>query len=711
MKARSYRFGIWRIVAAALLFAGLTGSCSKDGTSEKYICILDADAHALQQVSFGTEGGVQDFLMYSNYGHWTLRPTYAEDVEWLSYWPTEGVGDARFSVMAAKNTTACQRHGDLNIVIDGEPVAIVRFSQTGAEPVLMISVRESGKTVSVKGETFTFAVEANIGWVTELVDPADAAWVTIGDYTPATQTIACAPNTGDVPREAEVKVSAYGTSLVRIFTIHQADPSSAFEEAEPVSIAELLAMGEGKIVRNVFIEGSVISDRTTRNYPVAFSTDGAQGQVANTMFLQDATAGLWIEFEDERDNTCNLDDRVTVHMYGQEIVRDAYTNGLKIAGLSSTAVQRAEAASPVEPIVLDDIAQLAAYENRLVTLRNVEFALPYGTLVNMNEGKAYLGIEQAAKYRASADYNDLTLEYGHYLRDAKGHTTKLYTTWSFTDRALALIPEGGGDVTGIVNKRYKCDVYDGRDQSRRRVESWCIRVRRQSDMTHFQNPASSRLSKTILQIGPWTDNKGAMQVVTASVGQGQLKHSVGSDVLGSTSGNTQQMYLAWAHARCSAATLNPATGAWSPAYGNTKGVQYVALMAQGWWKNTASVNSDTDGCCWILSNLSTAGCTGQISLQFTASSNTSGPMYFQMEWAENETAAAWTPIGNEFVASNWHSCLAAPEYLFVLPDELKDRDGFAIRLRATRERNASDDADTASGTSRLGVVRMSCLEL
>ena len=214
-----------------------------------------------------------------------------------------------------------------------------------------------------------------------------------------------------------------------------------------------------------------------------------------------------------------------------------------------------------------------------------------------------------------------------------------------------------------------------------------------------------------MQIGPWTDNKGSMATVMASVGQGQLKHSVGVDVLGSTSGNTQQMYLAWAHARCTAATWNEQTGSWLPTYGNTKGVQYIALMAQNWWKNTSAVNSDTDGCCWILSNLSTAGYTGQISLQFTASSNTLGPMYFQMEWAETDDAKEWTPIGYEYVASNWHSCIHAPEYLFVLPDELKNRSNFSIRLRATRQRNASDNEDTAEGTSRLGIIRMSCLDM
>ena len=55
-------------------------------------------------------------------------------------------------------------------------------------------------------------------------------------------------------------------------------------------------------------------------------------------------------------------------MYGQHIERDVYTNGLKIAGLSSTAVQSAAAGTPVEPVVIDDLTRLPEYENRLVTL-------------------------------------------------------------------------------------------------------------------------------------------------------------------------------------------------------------------------------------------------------------------------------------------------------------------------------------------------------
>lgn len=250
-----------------LVSAALATSCEKDETQEKYVYILDNDKNGIQEVSFNTAGGTQDFLMYSNYGSWKLVPTYEEDLEWLSYWPTEGVGDARFSAMVEKNTTAYQRHGTLNIVVDGLSVATIRFNQAGDEPKLKVNVKESGKTVSVKGETFTVGVESNIDWVAELVDPADASWVTIGDFTPVSQTFTCAANPGSEPREAQVRIRAYGTSVSCVFAIMQADRSSAFEEAEKITVADLLAMGEGKIARNVYVAGSVISDRTTRNYP------------------------------------------------------------------------------------------------------------------------------------------------------------------------------------------------------------------------------------------------------------------------------------------------------------------------------------------------------------------------------------------------------------------------------------------------------------
>ena len=61
------------------------------------------------------------------------------------------------------------------------------------------------------------------------------------------------------------------------------------------------------------------------------------------------------------------------------------------------------------------------------------------------------------------------------------------------------------------------------------------------------------------------------------------------------------------------------------------------------------------------------------------------------------------------MCANWHCDVHAPEYVIELPSELADREGFALRMRATIQRNASDNQDVANGTSRLGIVRISCL--
>lgn len=68
------RLCIFAAGAAALVSAALATSCEKDETQEKYVYILDNDKNGIQEVSFNTAGGTQDFLMYSNYGSWKLVP-------------------------------------------------------------------------------------------------------------------------------------------------------------------------------------------------------------------------------------------------------------------------------------------------------------------------------------------------------------------------------------------------------------------------------------------------------------------------------------------------------------------------------------------------------------------------------------------------------------------------------------------------------------
>ena len=80
---------VLRRILPVLFATVLCMACSDDDTdAQPYLHIVDD----LYEVNYDVEGGVQDFVMYSSYGHWTLQTTYAEDEEWLTAWPAEGDG-------------------------------------------------------------------------------------------------------------------------------------------------------------------------------------------------------------------------------------------------------------------------------------------------------------------------------------------------------------------------------------------------------------------------------------------------------------------------------------------------------------------------------------------------------------------------------------------------------------------------------------------
>ena len=97
---------VLRRILPVLFATVLCMACSDDDTDARpYLHVVDD----LYEVNYDVEGGVQDFVMYSSYGHWTLQTTYAEDEEWLTAWPAEGDGDARFAVKVNKNDRAASR--------------------------------------------------------------------------------------------------------------------------------------------------------------------------------------------------------------------------------------------------------------------------------------------------------------------------------------------------------------------------------------------------------------------------------------------------------------------------------------------------------------------------------------------------------------------------------------------------------------------------
>lgn len=669
----------WMVPAAGVLAALALGSCKDDETGESYLRLYDGpEALVLDQ-----NGGRQEFVLHANIGDWQVRPEYDEDLSWMEIWPMKGCDDGRFTIEVKANKTAFDRLCDLQIVSGGKVVHIIPIRQQGTEPSLALDFSADYKRVSATGETFDVGVIANTGWKAEVLGDA-SAWMHLIEATEQSQRICVDKNETDGERTGTIRFSAPQTSLSVILQVLQFDPATDFAYAQKTDIATLLAKvpSGGEITENLYIEAYVTSDLTRHAF----------GQ--KTMFVQDESKrGLWIEFASDKENVYTLNDKLSLHMYGAVFQQEQPSTALKVVNFTASSVKKQEASQGIVPIPVASLAELADYENTLVRLEKVEFVMPYGTYVNIAENY----YNKANGSATAAEFNDGTTEYGHFLRDEQGNLAKLYTSVGFTDRFEALMPEGSGPLTGIVVKRRKNNTV-----------SPVIRLRSHADNGVSTDPAT-RISKTIMQFGPW---KGIdpLPSVSANIGTGSIRTSSLTPNVASKSGTTS-LYWQWSYTRFNPATLDE-KGVGIPVYANNVALQYTSLGAKVWWNANGSTIKDQLGEAWII-NTSTTGVTGHLWLVFNNMSTNTGPLKFTVEWAEDENtpAADWQYI-DQYMASEFQSGYQLMQYVIPLPDALRGKSKVVIRMRVAEDLCAKNNGTKMDKTSALNMISfMSISEL
>lgn len=670
------------IAFVAVMLFGLV-ACEKSQTEGNSVVIVDD----LYEINYTEKGGIQEFVMYSDIGEWQIVPTYEEDWQWIDAYPKRGSNDARFAVKVSENETAYPRTCDLHIVTGDKVRATITFNQTGGVPEMKILYASDTKVVSSLGDNFKIKVKANIDWIATI--PEEADWLTPTEHTDDYQAFAVAPSDLDTERETVVTFSAVGTSISYPLIVKQAKHSEDFASARLVTIAELLdlaAAGGGTVNDNVYIVASVVSDYASGNFPATY------------MCVQDeSNKGICIDFEDEDSNDYPLNARLTIHMLGQMLkVVDTETKSPVFANFSRTMVMKTEEGYPVTPIKIADVSTLGDYEYCLVELEDVEYVVPYGTYLNIAETN--LNADYGTyDIKPSLQFSERNNEYVHLLRDRQGNVTELYTFHSFTSRASRMIPEGSGNITGVVMRRTKSG----------NTPRYHIRMRALSDDRISDDPAT-RHSKTIMQIGPWSEYSKGLSKVLACVGTGQLKESATGEsvAVNSTAGNTSMYFQpAWTRNR----TAELINGKWIPLYANSVDVIYYCIVAQDWWQNNFNRILDCDGVAWIITT-STEGAEGQLSLDFAGCSSSSGPLNFIVEYCDNENAPVeeWKQAGRISVA-NANTSSGMKLYTLDLPADCNNCANLVLRLRVAdsrRAKNTSTPIDNA-GTNRLGIIRIS----
>ena len=691
----------WKSISLILAFALATGLLMVSCVEEVEVFGTDVEIGLTKKDSEGVaydvempedyvcefkkKGGEQYFYIRSDIGAWTLA-TDEEYEKFVKIWPNRGKNDGRFGVEVVENPTAYEQNFNINVInAAGTIMGSVPFMIEPSDPFLSINYSTTPKYVASIGESFTVRVKANIAWeATSLTD-----WVEIGEFTDSTQVINILKNEGSL-RDGLVTFSMVGETGEAILNLKQLDLASDFAQATKVTITDLMtridASGVGSIEENLYIEGYVISNKDRQALP------------RTQMVVQDeSNRGVWIEFSNDEDNICEVNDKVKIHMYGASFVIDEQTKASRIESFSPSFVHDITPSAGITPISITDLTQVDQYENVLVTLEQIEFPLAYGTYVNIAEAQYN---KRPANWTITADKSsDDTSDYGHLVKDKHGNYIKMYTNPIFLDRFKVNMPKGSGSLTGIIMKRVKDNV-----------ESHIIRIRSHEDNL-VSTDAGTALSKVIMQFGPWPVRVDYPAIV-ANVGSGVLEFSGRANQNTSVASTPDAIYFASSQARLEPAELKPDGSAVS-AYKND--LSYWGVNTQYWWANpSSSISGGSSGEAWIISTstLSATG-PGDLYMEFASSSSTTGPCHFDIEWSESKDTpfAEWNKI-TEYTVCDINNTQHLMQYYFKLPDELKGKANLVIRLRVNSRERATRNGNNigTSGTNRLGLLKISQLK-
>lgn len=670
-------------------FVGAFASCSPENTADEAPYLYFGEE--VEMLSFGQEGGKHTFEMYSNQGPWVVEPEYRGDEAWIDIWPNEGNNDGRFTLTVSENRNAETRISNMNVVIGSTVVKSVRIQQIGSAPSILLDMGSDNTMVLQGGGEVTVKLISNALW--KVVIPEDAGWITAGDHTGSSQTLVIASNPG-AERKATVRFQVVGTgneSIYVDYTITQFDSVSDPMNGKQISISELydICPDGGVIEENLWIEGTVINDISRMNMD------------PERMFIQDESGrGIRLDFESEAENYYEIGTRVKVHLYKREFRKDGDSGAMYFGGITSSAVFSVEEGEPMQPVDVTDIADLDRLENTLVRIKDVSFLFPWGTYMAVSPDQFWYNSQK--KNTSSLAYCDGHDLCGQTVVSADGRSVRIMSTSTFLDRHARTMPSGSGDITGIVCRYVKAGVREN-----------VLFIRSDEDNTVSSDPADCQFN-TVVRFGPFSAESD-LDRISASVGAGQMKTSVFESV-GPTAG--VQMNWGWYYLRKAPASVivDPATGVQTedPPV-NSKDPIHVCVSTQKLWSASGSTINRTGadpsddgqmkGEAWIFNIEDFSPVSGgDLYLNFTESSSQTGPMYYVIEWNEDENAPMdeFRKIA-DFTSPDLYSSSQCEHFRFRLPDEMKSLERFTIRFRVTKDWNAGNGMVNGKTTSATGI--------
>lgn len=656
--------------------------------------VYNGSTHVKFEEAFAVTDLCPRVELYSDVKNWSIVPRNEEDSEWLFFWPSSGNDCGLFFVTVDNNLMAEERSAVVDIKDEsGKVWKSFTVNQTGSAPYLELNM--GGLTdFNVASEQGSIEIKLHTNTLWEVTPDSDASgWISISDRSSDSFTVDFAQNTSDDSRSAAFVLSRRDQTENPItvnFTISQIGGKFAFSQASRTTIAGIKDAypDEAVISDNLYFEGTVISDYAKLNIDEHYYsyTKDANTMVANIsnvpMWIQDDEGnGICLEFITAGENHYAPGTRMKIHLAGQTIGRNE-AGVLRIGGLSSAYVHDAVQGTEPVPVEVTDLSTLGNYEDRLVTLKNVQYAIPVGTYYNADTN--YLTYVQGG-------FTDLvdatTRQFPIVIFDKHGNTARMMTASTFLDRFYRLIPEGTGDITGIVTRRYH----------RGGQLEFYIRMRSaEDDKVNPEKGADN--ARVLLRFGPYNEPRDA-DPLTSDEGIGTLKTSVFTKIKGASS-STTTMY--WAFSGFFKNINRNVTKDQTPIKHEDASV-YRCINAQNWYNATGTSIIDDMGEAWIVNTSSTGAGSGSLYVAFACACYSNGaPRYFSLEWSDDESTPTpqWHKV-TTYEITSWSADWQMGEFMFRLPDEAKGLKNLVIRHRVSGTDNITGGKTISGCSSRM----------
>lgn len=448
------------------------------------------------------------------------------------------------------------------------------------------------------------------------------------------------------------------------------------------------------------LSGVVISDKGNPNMEsnpnTAFNKiDFTENE--KTAYLQalDGSSGLRIKTLTEDDNTFTRYSKATISLAGLTLVKESNPERYTLKGVSVSHINEMVAGTAAYIVTkekyIGDLTDKDMYT--YVTLRDVEFSVPYGTYLNANTG-----------YVVKSDWNTGGITNGGYVdavptsfRDSKGNSMHLIIN-ALVPWYKNLLPKGSGTMSGIIvnDKLIRYGTNNGY------LGLYSLRVLEEEDIVMTNAAKSNTIvewnwiknGSDISAVG--TVNKDSEGNVLPAIGTGKL-YCTGST---STGLGSQPIYF--------------------PNAASKGGINSAMHYSAKWW-NAAKNEGEA-----FVFNFSTTGINASnFTVNFTqgGGSGTAAtmtfPAYWQVEYSTDGTNYTVLPNSTYSVRPlvGWGQAwlFANPgltSHSFSLPVSLLGKPDVYVRLKAksnicataTGAENGTLDASSPAANVRIGFV-------